>query len=74
MIKSKIEETMIKSKIEKTSDASWCVSLEEDPETGEILMPLPDELLASQGWELGDELTWEFDETNRTATITKKAP
>ena len=65
---------MIKSKIEKTSDVSWCVSLEEDPETGELIMPLPDELLASQGWELGDVLIWEFDENNRTATITKKAP
>ena len=30
----------------------WIVELEEDPETGDLIMPLPMELIESQGWKL----------------------
>jgi hypothetical protein len=36
----------------------WTVTLEEDPETGELVMPFPPELLAQVGWDYGDELVW----------------
>jgi hypothetical protein len=36
----------------------WTVTLEEDPETGELVMPFPPELLAQVGWDYGDELIW----------------
>ena len=39
--------------------SKYTVSLEEDPETGELILPIPDELLAEIGWNLGDELVWE---------------
>jgi hypothetical protein len=73
MVNSKIDPSIFEPKIEKTSDSSWSISLEEDPETGELILPLPDELLALQGWEVGDELTWEFNKDG-TAVITKKSP
>ena len=38
---------------EKNSKTSWIIGLEEDPETGDLILPLPDELLESQGWKIG---------------------
>ena len=38
---------------------SWTVTVEEDPETGEIILPLPSDMLALQGWKDGDTLEWE---------------
>ena len=36
----------------------WTVTLEEDPETGDLIMPFPPELLAQVGWDYGDVLQW----------------
>lgn len=36
----------------------WTVTVEQDPETGEIILPLPQELLDRQGWKEGDEFEW----------------
>jgi hypothetical protein len=36
----------------------WTVTVEEDPETGDVILPLPQELLAKQGWEDGTLLEW----------------
>ncbi len=36
----------------------WTVILEEDPETKDLIMPIPQELLDMQGWAEGDELKW----------------
>jgi hypothetical protein len=71
-MQSKIDPSELDSKIEKTSETTWVITLEEDPGTGDLIMPLPDELLASQGWKTGDTLTWDFDEVSRTATLSKK--
>ena len=37
----------------------YIVRLEEDPDTGELILPIPDELLVQVGWDEGDELIWE---------------
>lgn len=37
---------------------SWTITVEEDPETGEIVLPLPEEMLKLQGWQEGDTLEW----------------
>ena len=37
----------------------YTVKLEEDPETGELVMPIPVELLNQVGWDDGDTLLWE---------------
>jgi hypothetical protein len=36
----------------------WTVTVEEDPETGDLILPLPPELLKQQGWVEGDTLEW----------------
>lgn len=36
----------------------WEITVEEDPETGELILPLPKELLDLQGWREGDDLEW----------------
>lgn len=38
---------------------SWIVKLEEDPETGDLIMPFPPDMLAQVGWDFGDTLIWE---------------
>ena len=36
----------------------WTVIVEEDPETGDLILPLPPEMLEMQGWKEGDDLEW----------------
>jgi hypothetical protein len=38
--------------------SSWTVQVEED-ENGDLVLPLPAELLNQMGWDIGDELAWE---------------
>jgi hypothetical protein len=57
--------------IEPYTNTTWVIALEEDPETGDLIMPLPPELLKSQGWNIGDTLIWTFDEASETAQLTK---
>jgi hypothetical protein len=47
------------------------IELQEDPETGDLIMPLSDEMLAEAGWVEGDTLEW-IDNKNGTYTLTKK--
>lgn len=51
----------------------WTVTLEEDPATGDLMLPLPPDLLESLGWQLGDVLVWEViqGEEGRQVTLTK---
>ena len=37
----------------------YIVKVEQDPDTGDLILPIPDELLAEMGWSEGDELEWE---------------
>lgn len=37
---------------------SWTITTEEDPVTGEVILPLPDDLMEFQGWRNGDTLEW----------------
>ena len=39
--------------------SKYIVKVEQDPDTGELVLPIPDELLAEMGWDLGDEFEWE---------------
>lgn len=34
------------------------VITQEDPETGDLILPLPQELLDQVGWKEGDQLRW----------------
>jgi hypothetical protein len=37
---------------------NWTINVEEDPETGDLILPLPKEMLDHQGWVEGDTLEW----------------
>ena len=51
---------------------SWTVQLEEDPETGEVILPFPPDALESVGWAEGDTLTWTV-KSNGSIILSKKA-
>jgi len=36
----------------------WTVTIEEDPETKDLIMPIPQDVLDLQGWSEGDILEW----------------
>ena len=44
----------------------WTVQVEEDPETGDLVLPLPEEMLSRLGWKIGDDLNWEKVNENWT--------
>jgi hypothetical protein len=56
-----------------TPETRWIIQLEEDPDTGDLVMPLPAELMTAQGWAIGDTLTWNIDDEG-TVTIAKDPP
>ena len=41
------------------------VITQEDPETGDLLIPMPPQLLAEMGWKEGDELDFQVDDNGR---------
>ena len=49
----------------------WTVKVEEDPMTGDLMLPLPEDLLKLQGWKPGDVLVWK-DNSDGTWTLSKK--
>lgn len=36
----------------------WTITVEEDPENGDAILPLPQEMLDQVGWVEGDTLEW----------------
>lgn len=50
---------------------SWTVTVEQDPETGDLVLPFTPDMLAQVGWDFGDVLTW-HDNNNGSWTLTKK--
>ena len=54
----------------KHSPTQWTLTAEEDPETGDIILPIPYDLMESQGWKDGDTLEW-IDNNDGSWTIQK---
>lgn len=56
--------------------SNWNVTIEEDPETGELILPIPDELMRQMEWAEGDELVWEdrgeYPDQNIFLTLRKR--
>jgi hypothetical protein len=50
---------------------SWIVTLEEDTESGELVLPLSDEMLEGSGWVEGDVIEW-IDNKDGTWSLVKK--
>lgn len=53
------------------NNQTWAVQIEQDPETGELLMPFPPDLLSQMGWAEGTDLSW-IDNENGTFTLKEK--
>ncbi len=51
---------------------SWTINVEEDPETGDCILPLPTDLLEEAGWKEGDEIVWK-DNQDGSWSLTKKS-
>ena len=49
----------------------WTVTIEADPETGELALPFPDDLIEKMDWSIGDTLVFE-DLKNGSFSIRKK--
>jgi hypothetical protein len=51
---------------------SWTVTLEEDPETGDLLLPFTPEILEELGWMEGDVLEWVDNKDGSWSLVKKK--
>jgi bifunctional DNA-binding transcriptional regulator/antitoxin component of YhaV-PrlF toxin-antitoxin module len=40
------------------NNKTWTVTLEEDPDTGELILPFPPEMLEESDWRTGDTLNF----------------
>lgn len=49
----------------KTNYVSYEVITQEDPETGDLLLPLPEPLLKELDWKEGDDITFNIDDKGR---------
>jgi hypothetical protein len=54
-----------------TRPSHWTVIVEEDPATGDLILPFPADMLAQVGWDFGDAIVWE-DNQNGSWSLTKK--
>ena len=53
-----------------TNTTTWQVTLESVPDSDELVLPLPQDLLDLKGWREGDELEW-LDNNDGTWTLKK---
>lgn len=51
---------------------SWTVTIEEDPETGELILPFSNEILEELGWKEGDVLEWVDNKDGSWSLVKKK--
>lgn len=49
--------------------SSYTVTIQED-ENGDLILPLPDELLKELGWDEGTTLYWRVDKHNQSIILT----
>lgn len=54
-----------------TQKNHWIVTVEEDPETKDLILPFTPDMLAQVGWDFGDTIVWE-DNQNGSFTLSKK--
>lgn len=47
------------------------ITLEEDPETGDLILPLDDDIFTECGWSIGDVIEW-VDNKDGSWTLRKK--
>ena len=57
--------------MEQKPTQTWTVQLEEDTETGQLMLPFPVDLLSQMGWSEGTEICWE-ESFNNSYILTEK--
>ena len=60
------------TKASKKALKHYTITLEEDPETGELVLPFTDEILNELGWKEGDVLEWVDNEDGSWSLVKKK--
>jgi hypothetical protein len=50
---------------------TWTLTIEEDPDTKELVLPFTQEILNTVGWKEGDVIVWKKND-NGTWTLKKK--
>lgn len=66
------ESSIVKPQCKQLSSKRWSVILEEDEDTGDLILPLTEEMLLDLGWNLGDVVEWEFTENSESIIIKNK--
>jgi hypothetical protein len=56
----------------RAPEFNYEVITQSDPETGELILPIPPELMKEMGWTEGDELSFDLDDRGRWI-ISKKS-
>ena len=56
-----------------TKQTTWILDVQEDPETGDLFLEFPADLLESQGWAEGTVLQWDVDKETGDVTLKKAA-
>jgi len=51
---------------------SWTLTIEQDTETGDLVLPFTDEILAELGWKEGDVLDWVDNRDGSWSLVKKK--
>jgi hypothetical protein len=51
---------------------TWAVTLEQDPETGELILPFPTDLLNQMGWSEGTDIWWDVQDNGSVVIREKK--
>ena len=59
-------------KKDKNLNVRYEVITQEDPETGDIIVPIPPHILESLGWKEGDDIEFEIGKDNNVIYIKKK--
>lgn len=53
------------------ANKSWTITLEADSETGDLILPLSEDMLVEAGWREGDVLEW-LDNKDGTWSLVKQ--
>ena len=52
---------------------SWTLTIEQDPDTGDLVLPFTNEILAELGWKEGDVLDWVDNKDGSWSLVKKKS-
>jgi len=68
-----MKQKTLNSEMEQKVTQMWTVKVEQDPDTGELVLPLPADLLSQMGWIEGTDLFWE-ETDGKNLILTAKKP